>query len=139
MNPQLQRLEVETSIGGDHDFAVEHASSGQLRAQMLDHFTQSVGSAPDQSPAILCGIAHMQTDEGVWYPLGGTGAIPRALTRLAENLGVEIRAGCGVSRILTHASTAGAPRAAAWSAANRTRPNERQDAREDVAELAPAP
>ncbi|HMF36402.1 MAG TPA: phytoene desaturase family protein [Isosphaeraceae bacterium] len=69
-------------------------------AQMLDHFTQYVGSAPDASPAVLCGIAHMQTSEGVWYPLGGTGAVPRALTRLATELGVEIRTGTGVRRIL---------------------------------------
>ena len=37
-------------------------------AQMIDHFTQYVGSSPYGSPAVLCGIAHMQTDEGVWYP-----------------------------------------------------------------------
>jgi phytoene desaturase len=68
--------------------------------QMLDHFTQYVGSAPDQSPAVLCGIAHMQTNEGVWYPRGGTGAVPRALVRLARQLGVEVRLGVGVRRIL---------------------------------------
>ena len=34
-------------------------------AQMLDHFTQYVGSSPAASPAVLCGIAHMQTSEGV--------------------------------------------------------------------------
>jgi 1-acyl-sn-glycerol-3-phosphate acyltransferase len=67
---------------------------------MLDHFTQYVGSAPDASPAVLCGIAHMQTSEGVWYPRGGTGAVPRALAKLAEELGVELRTGCGVRRIL---------------------------------------
>ena len=43
-------------------------------AQMLDHFTQYVGSSPEASPAVLCGIAHMQTGEGVWYPRGGTRA-----------------------------------------------------------------
>lgn len=59
-------------------------------AQMLDHFTQYVGSAPDQSPAVLCGIAHMQADEGVWYPRGGIGAVPQALAALAETLGVRI-------------------------------------------------
>lgn len=58
-------------------------------AQMIDHFTQYVGSAPDASPAVLCGIAHMQTSEGVWYPLGGTRAVPLALTKLATELGVE--------------------------------------------------
>jgi phytoene desaturase len=69
-------------------------------AQMLDHFTQYVGSAPDASPAVLCGIAHMQTAEGVWYPRGGTRAVPEALARLAAELGVEIRLGEKVARIL---------------------------------------
>jgi len=69
-------------------------------AQMLDHFTQYVGSAPDASPAVLCSIAHMQTQEGVWYPRGGTAAVPQALTRLAEELGVELRTGVGVRRLL---------------------------------------
>jgi phytoene desaturase len=72
-------------------------------AQMLDHFTQYVGSAPDAAPAVLCGIAHMQTGEGVWYPRGGIGAVPAALVRLAEELGVELRTGAGVRRILTDA------------------------------------
>lgn len=69
-------------------------------AQMVDHFTQYVGSAPASSPAVLCGIAHMQTGEGVWYPKGGTGAVPAALARLAAELGVEVRCGSGVRRIL---------------------------------------
>jgi diapolycopene oxygenase len=70
-------------------------------AQMLDHFTQYVGSAPDASPAVLCGIAHMQTAEGIWYPKGGIRAVPEALRRLALELGVEVREGTGVRRILT--------------------------------------
>jgi diapolycopene oxygenase len=70
-------------------------------AQMLDHFTQYVGSAPDASPAVLCGIAHMQTAEGIWYPRGGIRAVPEALRRLALGLGVEIREETPVRRILT--------------------------------------
>ncbi len=68
-------------------------------AQMMDHFTQYVGSSPDASPAVLCGIAHMQTKEGIWYPRGGTAAIPAALTKLAGELGVEIRLRADVQRI----------------------------------------
>jgi phytoene desaturase len=68
-------------------------------AQMLDHFVQYVGSAPDQSPAVLCGIAHMQTGRGVWYPRGGTAAIPAALAKLAQELGVTIRTGMQVAHI----------------------------------------
>jgi diapolycopene oxygenase len=75
-------------------------------AQMLDHFTQYVGSAPDMSPAVLCGIAHMQTGEGVWYPKGGTGAVPRALSRLAQELGAELRPDALVRRILVEGGAA---------------------------------
>ncbi|WP_275542172.1 phytoene desaturase family protein [Fimbriiglobus ruber] len=73
-------------------------------AQMLDHFVQYVGSSPAASPAVLCGIAHMQTNDGVWYPMGGTRAVPEALTKLAVELGVDLRPGVGVKRIITNAT-----------------------------------
>ena len=73
-------------------------------AQMLDHFTQYVGSSPAGSPAVLCGIAHMQIRDGVWYPMGGTRAVPEALARLAGELGVDLRPGVGVRRIATNAA-----------------------------------
>ena len=70
-------------------------------AQMIDHFTQYVGSSPYGSPAVLCGIAHMQTNEGVWYPRGGTRAVPLALEKLAREVGVEIRTSVKIEKILT--------------------------------------
>lgn len=76
-----------------------HVGDGQV-AQMLDHFTQYVGSSPYGSPAVLCSIAHMQLDGGVWYPMGGTRAVPEALVRLGRELGVEYRTGTAVSRII---------------------------------------
>ncbi len=72
-------------------------------AQMMDHYTQYVGSSPYGSPAVLCGIAHMQANEGVWYPLGGTRAVPVALEKLARELGVEIRTNTKIEKILTQA------------------------------------
>jgi phytoene desaturase len=82
--------------------------AGQIRkrvkdgrvAQMLDHFVQYVGSSPYASPAVLCSIGHMQTNDGVWYPIGGTRAVPVALEKLARQLGVEFRLSTGVSRII---------------------------------------
>ena len=69
-------------------------------AQMLDHFVQYVGSSPYNSPAVLCSIGHMQTDGGVWYPMGGTRAVPVALAKLADELGVETRLSTGIRRIV---------------------------------------
>jgi phytoene desaturase len=85
--------------------------AGQIRkrvkdgrvAQMLDHFVQYVGSSPYGSPAVLCSIAHMQTNDGVWYPIGGTRAVPVALEKLARELGVTLHTGVGVSRIVEEA------------------------------------
>jgi phytoene desaturase len=59
-------------------------------AQMLDHFTQYVGSSPFASPAVLCAIAHMQASGGVWYPKGGTRAVATALMALAERHGARL-------------------------------------------------
>lgn len=69
-------------------------------AQMLDHFVQYVGSSPYGSPAVLCSIAHMQTNDGVWYPRGGTRAVPVALQNLATSLGVEFRTNTLVERVI---------------------------------------
>ena len=77
----------------------EHMPDHKI-AQMMDHFTQYVGSCPDQAPAVLCSIASMQTGEGVWYPMGGTRAIPRALGKLAKELGVAVMTGCDVDQIV---------------------------------------
>ncbi len=69
-------------------------------AQMLDHFVQYVGSSPYAAPAVLCSIAHMQTDLGVWYPIGGTRAVPVALEKLAGELGVELRPNTDIVKIV---------------------------------------
>ena len=62
-------------------------------AQMLDHFVQYVGSSPYGAPAVLCAIAHMQTAQGVWYPMGGTRAVAEALATCAEENGAVFRTG----------------------------------------------
>ncbi|HEY1215203.1 MAG TPA: phytoene desaturase family protein [Bryobacteraceae bacterium] len=85
-----------------------HTVAGTIRrdikdkrvAQMLDHIVQYVGSSPEKTPAILCAIAHMQSSEGVWYPMGGTRAIPNALQKLATELGVQFRVHAPIRRIV---------------------------------------
>lgn len=73
--------------------------SDERVSQLLDHFTQYVGSSPYNSPAVLCAIAHMQTELGVWYPIGGTRAVPEAMQKLAGELGVDIRLDTEVKKI----------------------------------------
>lgn len=99
-NPATLKDVLSMRLGGTVGGTIRSHVPDERVCQMLDHFTQYVGSAPDASPAVLCGIANMQTEEGVWYPLGGTGAVPAALARLAGELGVTVRAQTGIKRIL---------------------------------------
>ena len=75
-------------------------------AQMLDHFVQYVGSSPYGAPAVLCAIAHMQTAQGVWYPMGGTRAVADALVRFAAERGATFRAAEDVLGIATESGRA---------------------------------
>ncbi len=88
-------LRMGKSVAG----LVRSCVSDERAAQMIDHFTQYVGSSPEASPAVLCGIAHMQTEEGVWYPIGGTRAVPEALLKLGRELEVEFVNNADVSTI----------------------------------------
>ena len=68
--------------------------------QLLGRFATYVGASPYRAPATLNVIAHVELNGGVYYPRGGIYAIARAMARLATELGVEIRTGCAVERIL---------------------------------------
>ncbi len=91
----LKALRMGRSYG---NVVRSHVDDPRL-SQMIDHFAQYVGSDPFRSPAVLASIAHMQTHDGVWYPMGGTGAVPQALARVATELGVEMRTSTPVARI----------------------------------------
>ena len=100
LRPALLKEVLSMKMGTSAAGAVRSYIPDSRVAQMIDHFTQYVGSSPDDSPAVLCAIAHMQTSEGIWYPKGGTYTVPVALGQLATRLGVEIRSDTGVDRIL---------------------------------------
>ena len=93
----VMRMRLGKSVAGTiREFIAEPET-----AQMLDHMVQYVGSSPDASPAILTAIGHMQMQEGIWYPMGGTRAVPEAMVKLATELGVTFHTSCDIARILT--------------------------------------
>ncbi len=92
----VARMRLGQTVGG----TIRSFIPDERVAQMLDHYTQYVGSSPDASPAILCAIGHMQAEEGIWYPMGGTRAVPEALIKLGRELGVEYNTDSEVERIV---------------------------------------
>ncbi|MCB8822984.1 phytoene desaturase family protein [Microvirga rosea] len=103
MNPATLRDVLSLRMGSTVAGTIRSKVKDERLAQMLDHFTQYVGSSPYGSPAVLCAIAHMQAAEGVWYPIGGTRAVADALIKLAEELGVVIRPSTDVRELLIEA------------------------------------
>lgn len=78
-----------------------HVHSPQLR-QLLGRFATYVGASPYLAPATLNVIADVELSGGVWYPKGGIYQIAQEMARCAQELGVKIKSGCGVSEILTN-------------------------------------
>lgn len=68
--------------------------------QLFGRFATYVGGSPYEAPATLNVIAHVELTSGVWYPEGGIYTIADAMTRLARELGVEIRTNTPVREIL---------------------------------------
>jgi len=101
VNPATFRDVLSLRMGRSVASTIRSMVPDERVAQMLDHFTQYVGSSPFASPAVLCSIAHMQTSGGVWYPVGGTRAVAEGLYRLGKKLGVNYQSGRDVARVVT--------------------------------------
>jgi phytoene desaturase len=82
------------------DAAIRSFVHSSHMRQLLGRFATYVGASPYRAPATLNVIAHVELTGGVWYPQGGIYSIARALGRLADELGVEVRTNCGVQQIL---------------------------------------
>jgi len=99
MNPATLRDVLSLRMGSSVAGTIRSKVKDERLAQMLDHFTQYVGSSPYGSPAVLCAIAHMQAADGVWYPMGGTRAVAEAMIRLATEFGATFRPSSDVASL----------------------------------------
>lgn len=68
--------------------------------QLFDRYATYNGSNPYSAPGMLSMIAHLEHNEGSFYPKGGMISITRALHKLAVKLGVQFHFDSPVSRIV---------------------------------------
>ena len=73
--------------------------SPKLR-QLFNRFATYNGSSPYATPATFALIPYVEFGLGAWYAAGGMYEIPRALARLAGELGVKIYTEAEVERIV---------------------------------------
>jgi phytoene desaturase len=93
--PQLARLRADRSV---YQTVSRFVRDEHLR-QALSFHTLLVGGNPFETSSIYTLIHHLERAWGVWFPLGGTGALVQALVKLFEELGGRLELGTPVQRI----------------------------------------
>jgi phytoene desaturase len=69
-------------------FTRRYFTSERLR-RILQYSMVFLGGAPNNTPAIYSVINHADFNLGIWYPIGGIGAVVAAMQSLCEELGVK--------------------------------------------------
>jgi phytoene desaturase len=93
--PDLARLRADRSV---YATVARFIRDEHLR-QAFSFHSLLVGGNPFDTSAIYTLIHYLERKWGVFFPRGGTGALVRALVRLFEELGGELRLSCPVERI----------------------------------------
>lgn len=93
--PDLVRLRADRSVGA---YVNRHIKDERLR-QVFSFHPLLVGGNPFQTTSIYTLIHTLEQRWGVWFAMGGTGALVKAYVRLFEELGGELRLNTDVEEI----------------------------------------
>ncbi len=100
--PLLLRLRADRTVWS---LVARHISSPHLR-QALSIQPLLIGGNPFETTSIYSLIHYLEQEWGVFYAVGGTGAVVDALRRLMLEQGVRIRLGETVTRLILDGRTA---------------------------------
>ena len=95
--PQLIRLKAYRSV---YSMVAKHVRDPHLR-QLFSFHSLLVGGNPFTTTSIYTLIHCLERKWGVFFPKGGTGALVRALVKLFNDLGGEIRFNAEIAEIST--------------------------------------
>src|SRR4029453_4227762 len=62
--------------------------------------TKYLGMSPFQCPSLFTILSFLEYEHGVYHPVGGCGAVSEAMAALARRMGVDIRLGTAVDRVV---------------------------------------
>jgi phytoene desaturase len=105
--PDLIRLRSDQSV---YRYVSKYVKDDFLR-QVFSFHPLLVGGNPFDTTSIYAMIHYLERQWGVWYAMGGTGALVAAFERLLEELGVSVHLSAPVERILVAAGPGGKGRA----------------------------
>jgi len=93
--PDLMRLRSHRSVAG---FVNRYIKDERLR-QVFSFHPLLVGGNPFQTTSIYALIHKLEQEYGVWFAMGGTGALVRAFVKLFTDLGGTLRLDAEVAQI----------------------------------------
>lgn len=105
--PDLIRLQSYKSV---YQYVSGFIKDPFLR-QVFSFHPLLVGGNPFDTTSIYAMIHYLERQWGVWYAMGGTGALVNAFGRLLTDLGAEVHVNAAVEKILVSAGSDGKPRA----------------------------
>ncbi|MEL6124747.1 MAG: FAD-dependent oxidoreductase, partial [Bacteroidota bacterium] len=79
--------------------------------ELLEFPVLFLGAKPEKTPALYSLMNYADIKLGTWYPMGGMAEIPKAMGRIASELGVKFRLGEEVQKLsikgrkVTHVET----------------------------------
>jgi len=116
---------------------------GDLRAHFKDERirlgfsfqSKYLGMSPFRCPSLFSILSFLEYEHGVFHPIGGCGAVTRAMARICEEMGVELLLNEPVEEVLVERS-GGRSRAMGVRTARRTLPADAVVLNADFAEAA---
>ncbi len=99
--PDLVRLRSDRSVA---TFVNRYMKDARLR-QVFSFHPLLVGGNPFRATSIYALIHHLEQKWGVWFAMGGMGAVVRALVQLFEELGGTVRLATPAREILVDPAT----------------------------------
>lgn len=96
--PDMVRLENWRTV---HGLVAKYVKNEKMR-QVFSFHPLLVGGNPFSTSSIYTLIAFLEREHGVWFAMGGTGELVRAMVRLIERLGGQVRLETNVSEIVVN-------------------------------------
>jgi phytoene desaturase len=100
LSPDLARVATAFDVRKTYRELVDGFFRSPLLRAFFYGFPSYNGQTYDSKAAGALLIPYYMFRRGVWWPVGGVGAIPRAVEALARDLGAEIRHGCRVTGLV---------------------------------------
>ncbi|TVQ40753.1 MAG: phytoene desaturase [Spirochaetaceae bacterium] len=100
LNWRLMTEGLKLNVFSKLDGFVERYFKDRRAKQILEYAMVFLGSSPRNAPALYSIMSHVDLNLGVYFPHGGMTSLVAGLSKLLQELGVDVQTDCPVDRVL---------------------------------------